>query len=93
MIATKIIKMNNRGQIVLPVSIRRKLGLEKDSDIQLSMMDDGAVVLRPVTIIPKSYLLKNNKELRQKVWKSYEEAQRGEVVDEAQLDDFLDETK
>ena len=39
--------MSSRGQVVIPVRIRRALGLEKNDRFQVEQRD-GCIVLRPV---------------------------------------------
>lgn len=47
-----LIAIDKRGSINLPASIRKDLGLETGSYLDLSIQDGGAVVLRPMTVYP-----------------------------------------
>ena len=44
--------MNSTGRITLPAEARRTLGLEGESFFEV-VVEGGAVVLRPVAIVPR----------------------------------------
>lgn len=43
--------LGDRGRLVLPADLRRKLGLKQGSKLQLSIESDGTLVLRPYATI------------------------------------------
>jgi bifunctional DNA-binding transcriptional regulator/antitoxin component of YhaV-PrlF toxin-antitoxin module len=43
--------MNSTGRVTLPVDARRALGLQGESFFEVTV-ENGAVVLRPVAIVP-----------------------------------------
>lgn len=47
--------MNPTGRVTLPAEVRRALGLEGESFFEVAV-DRGAVVLRPVAIVPRDQL-------------------------------------
>lgn len=46
------VRVGKRGQIVLPASIRRKLGIEDGSRLAIRIDSEGKIVLRPVSDDP-----------------------------------------
>lgn len=48
---TETIKMGKRGTIVIPASMRRRLGLEEGAIVLAEEREDG-VMLRPATVVP-----------------------------------------
>lgn len=47
-----LITIDKRGSINLPAAIRKKLGLEKGTYLDMSLSKGGAIVLSPVEIYP-----------------------------------------
>jgi len=47
-----LIAIDKRGSINLPAEIRKKLGLEKGTYLDLSLSKGGAIILNPVAIYP-----------------------------------------
>jgi len=47
-----LITLDKRGSINLPSSLRKQLGLEAGSYLDLSVVDGGAIILNPVSIYP-----------------------------------------
>jgi AbrB family looped-hinge helix DNA binding protein len=89
-IYSKTIRVNKKGILVLPAKIRKLLGLEADSnEINVSLMPDGEVKLRAVARVFKSYSLQYNKDLRDEVFASYDEAKKGKVISADQVDEYL----
>ena len=41
--------ISSKGQITIPVEVRRKLGLRRGDRLQFVITDDGSLVLRPAT--------------------------------------------
>ncbi|MSQ53593.1 MAG: AbrB/MazE/SpoVT family DNA-binding domain-containing protein [Betaproteobacteria bacterium] len=48
----ELVKLGKKGQLSLPASVLRKLGLDGASTLLVETTDDGAVVLRPAAIYP-----------------------------------------
>ena len=47
-----VIKLGKKGQLSLPASVLRKLGLQGAATLLVEATDDGAVVLRPAGVYP-----------------------------------------
>ncbi len=47
-----IVKLGKKGQLSLPASVLRKLGLQGASTMLVEATDDGAVILRPAAVYP-----------------------------------------
>ena len=47
-----IVKLGKKGQLSLPASVLRKLGLVGAATLIVEATDDGAVVLRPAAVYP-----------------------------------------
>lgn len=84
--SARIIRMNSRGQIVLPADFRKKLGINENTQMMVRMLDDGGLEIRPASIVPISSFLENRKDVRDQVLESYKDAKQGRVLD-------ADETK
>jgi AbrB family looped-hinge helix DNA binding protein len=46
------VKLGKKGQLSLPASVLRKLGLQGAATLIVEATDDGAVVLRPAGVYP-----------------------------------------
>jgi AbrB family looped-hinge helix DNA binding protein len=46
------VKLGKKGQLSLPASVLRKLGLQGAATLIVEATDDGAVVLRPAAVYP-----------------------------------------
>ena len=46
------VKLGKKGQLSLPASILRKLGLQGAATLIVEATDDGAVILRPAAVYP-----------------------------------------
>jgi AbrB family looped-hinge helix DNA binding protein len=47
-----VVKLGKKGQVSLPATVLRKLGLQGASTLLVETTDDGAVVLRPAGVYP-----------------------------------------
>jgi AbrB family looped-hinge helix DNA binding protein len=45
-----LISLDKRGSINLPVALRKELGLEKGTYFEMSVTEEGTIVLHPVAI-------------------------------------------
>ena len=89
-IYSKTIRVNKKGILVLPAKIRKLLNLDADSnEINVSLMPDGEVKLRAVARVFKSYSLEYNKDIRDEVFASYDEAKKGNTISSDQVDALL----
>ena len=58
-----IVRLRQKGQITLPVEVRRKLGLVEDDELILTIEDDR-IVLKPLrTEVPSKYLESSDDEI------------------------------
>ncbi len=48
---TKVININNRGTLTLPIQMRRRLGVDRDSQVVAEETDEG-ILLRPGITFP-----------------------------------------
>lgn len=48
----EVIKLGKKGQVSLPATVLRKLGLHGASTLLVETTDDGAVLLRPAGVYP-----------------------------------------
>jgi AbrB family looped-hinge helix DNA binding protein len=46
------VKLGKKGQLSLPASVLRKLGLQGAAKLIVEVTDDGAVILRPAAVYP-----------------------------------------
>ncbi len=73
-----VVKLGKKGQVSLPASVLRKLGLEGKATLLVEATDDGAVILRPAAVYPVE--LYSDARL-----KEFEEANRISVTDAKRL--------
>ena len=48
----ELVKLGKKGQLSLPASVLRKLGLQGAATLLVEATDDGAVILRPAAVYP-----------------------------------------
>lgn len=48
----ELVKLGKRGQLSIPQSVLRRLGLSGDAVLLLDVSDDGAIVLRQAAVFP-----------------------------------------
>ena len=48
----EVVKLGKKGQLSLPASVLRKLGLKGAATLIVEATDDGAVILRPAAVYP-----------------------------------------
>ncbi len=49
--------LSQKGQVVLPASVREALGLEPGDDFEITLEDDHSIVLRQISTPPNSGLV------------------------------------
>ncbi len=47
-----VVKLGKKGQVSLPATVLRKLGLEGRATLLVEATEDGAVILRPAAVYP-----------------------------------------
>ncbi|HLE66755.1 MAG TPA: AbrB/MazE/SpoVT family DNA-binding domain-containing protein [Burkholderiales bacterium] len=77
-----VVKLGKKGQVSLPASVLRKLGLEGKATLLVEATDDGAVILRPAAVYPVE--LYSDARL-----KEFEEANRISATDAKRLQKAL----
>ncbi len=40
-------KLSSKGQITIPIEVRRKVGLKQGDEVRVRLRDDGTIELRP----------------------------------------------
>ena len=48
----EVVKLGKKGQLSLPASVLRKLGLQGAATLLVEATDDGTVILRPAAVYP-----------------------------------------
>ena len=69
---TKIIRVTDKGQISLPVSIRDSLHIRQGDELLITRADD-AVILKKVKSSDFRDLLKHSEKVAQKLWSNKED--------------------
>ena len=70
--STKIIKVTNKGQISLPITIRNSLNILEGDQILLTQVDER-IILKKIEQDDFSDLLKLNEKSLRKVWDNKED--------------------
>jgi len=47
-----VVKLGKKGQVSIPQSVLRRLGLSGEAMLLLDVSDDGAIVLRQAAVVP-----------------------------------------
>jgi AbrB family looped-hinge helix DNA binding protein len=83
----KIITMSAGGRLTLPTETRRKLGLSGETELEVVVMDDESVMLRPVVVVPREDAWAYTPEHRALLAKAYADVREGRVssMSEAEL--------
>ena len=42
-----IVQMRNKGQVTIPAAMREKLGIDEDSILSISLLENGALLIVP----------------------------------------------
>jgi len=79
-ILTYEVKVNKRGQIVIPKFFREVLGLASKDQLRMTLRKNGIIELQKIiNNIPVDFSLKYDAELRENVLSAYQSLKRGEV--------------
>ncbi|MBI3979300.1 MAG: AbrB/MazE/SpoVT family DNA-binding domain-containing protein [Chloroflexi bacterium] len=65
MVDIKFVRIQEKGQVTLPATVRRKLGLRKGDVVAVTQTDDG-VLITPATVIAVKALDRIGEVLREK---------------------------
>lgn len=84
------VKLNDRGQIVIPLKIRKALGLGAESKLKLSLAESGAIVLQKLVQIPVDFSLEHDPALLTEVSKAYEHMEKGNIGSSDKLRAFFE---
>ena len=49
----ELLKVNEKGQLMIPAKIRQQIGLEKGSFVSVEILQENSIKITPVTIIVK----------------------------------------
>lgn len=82
-----LVSMNEEGQLTLPPTVRRELGLEGEAEFQVEVQD-GKLVLQPAVVIPREDLWAYTPENLAKIRRAQRDIEEGRVrqITEADLD-------
>lgn len=69
---TRIIKVTDKGQISLPVSLRESMNIKQGDELLITKSDD-ALVLKKLKSFDFKDLLKHSEKVAQKLWSSKED--------------------
>ena len=69
---TKLIKVTDKGQISLPVSIRESLNIKKGDELMITEANN-IVIMKKITSSDFKDLLKHSEKVAQKLWSSKED--------------------
>lgn len=84
------VKLNDRGQIVIPLRVRKALGLNAESKLKLSLAFSGEIVLQKLVQIPVDFSLEHEPELMDEVANAYRNMEKGQVGSAEKLKAFFE---
>ncbi len=73
-----VVGMNAHGRITLPSAARKQLGITGESQFEVEV-DSGAIVLKPVVILPQEDAWAYTPEHRQLLERAHEDSRTGRV--------------
>lgn len=73
-----IVHMNATGRVTIPAGLRHELGVEGEGDFAIEV-DNGAVVLRPVLILPRDDAWAYTAEHRALLRRAHADSRQGRV--------------
>lgn len=83
------VKLNDRGQIVIPLKVRKALGLNTESKLKLSLAFSGEIVLQKLVQIPVDFSLEHDPALMDEVASAYRNMEDGQVGSAEKLKAFF----
>jgi bifunctional DNA-binding transcriptional regulator/antitoxin component of YhaV-PrlF toxin-antitoxin module len=88
-------KMNKRGQVTIPKTIRcafeGTFSTQGSISLEIKLMPNGKIVLVPFTNLPVSLFMKSDPELAQSVARAYTNRGSENFASEEQVDNLLKE--
>jgi len=87
-----ISQMRDRSQITIPVEIMKQLNLKTGDNIDISL-EDGAIVIKPVVIVPKDQAWFWSKEWQKEEKEADEDIKTGRVRSADSLEDLMGKLK
>ena len=83
-------KITRHGQITLPASVRRELGIEEGDLVEIEVVDDGAMIV-PKKLVDKSQAYFWTKRWQEAERKADEDIKAGRVKSFDSVDDLVKE--
>jgi AbrB family looped-hinge helix DNA binding protein len=65
---SKIVKVSDKGQISLPIEIRRKVGIERDDSLMIMQLDNRIIIEKPQNLVKDSFSDLNSEAVAKKLW-------------------------
>ena len=81
-------RLNRNGQVSIPASIRRALGLKEGDELGFEL-EGNAVRVSPVVSIPKDQLWFYTREIQKKIQKARKEIDQGKTRSFSDPDDLV----
>jgi len=69
---TKIIRVSDKGQIALPISIREAMNIERGDEL-IIMRNNNSVIIKKINPADFSDLLKHSEDVAKKLWSNKED--------------------
>ncbi len=87
MVEVNITRMSSKGQIVIPVSMRKDL---KEGDNLILIKDDKRIIIKKASVLVEQ--MKEDFEFAKQIEKAYKKIEAGEGI-RMEFDDFIKELK
>lgn len=84
------VRLNDRGQIVIPKDVREALGLGTKSKLRLTLANSGEIVLQKLAQIPVDFSLEHDPALMDEVADAYANVEKGQVGSAEKLKAFFE---
>ena len=87
------IVIHNRNQITIPREYAEYVGISEGEELKYNITDDGALILRPVTAVPKDQAWYWTEKWQGEEREVDEEIKTGQISAPQNLEDFIDDLK
>jgi len=84
-----IAKINENGQVSIPVEIRKKLKLKAGDTLGFEPTPDGKIILQPVSIVARENLYFFTPEIQKKIKKAEKELEGGKGKSFSDVDEAI----
>jgi len=84
-----ILTVQGRGTLTLPAELRRRLGIERGTQVELIERNDGVVELRPVITVPADQAWFWTERWQRMEREVDEHVERGEVTRSGDIDEMF----